>query len=59
VLCFSSKPAENFKTGVRLKIVNQGLIDPQTVFNRDRDRDENFKIKAWLKNKNQSPVENF
>ena len=36
------------------KKFNQSPIDPDCIFNRDHDRDENFKIKPWLKIKNQS-----
>jgi hypothetical protein len=32
----------DFSTKVRLKISNQGLVDPDQVFNRDDDGDENY-----------------
>jgi len=40
-----SKSAENFSIKVRLKNKNQSLIDPDPVFDLDRDHAENFKIK--------------
>jgi hypothetical protein len=32
-----------------LKNENQSLIDPDHLFNRDRDRGEMFSIRVWLK----------
>ena len=39
---FASKSGENILSEVRLKNENQSLIDPETIFKRDRDRDEKF-----------------
>jgi hypothetical protein len=36
---FSSGSAENFSIKVRLKNKNQSLIDLESIFNRDPDRD--------------------
>ena len=41
---FQSKSAENFSIKVRLKNKNQSPVDPDPVFNRDRDRAEIFEI---------------
>jgi hypothetical protein len=38
---------------------NQGLIDPDQIFDRDHDRDENFSIKVRVKNFNQSLLKFF
>lgn len=35
------------KNTIRLKISNQGLIDPDPVFNRDHDRDKK-NLPTWL-----------
>jgi hypothetical protein len=56
---FFQDSIENFKINVRLKINNQTLIDPDHIFNQDRDRDENFLIKVCLKNFNQSLLKIF
>jgi hypothetical protein len=42
-----------------LKFFNQGLIDPDQVFSRDRDRDEIFSIRVRLENFNQGLPEKF
>jgi len=36
---FASRCDKNVKRKVRLKILNQGLIDPVMIFKRDNDRD--------------------
>jgi len=33
-------------TGACRKFLNQSLIDPELVFNRDHDRDENLQFKV-------------
>jgi hypothetical protein len=43
---FQSKLAEKNSIAIRLKNKNRSLVDPDQFFNRDHDRDENFKIKA-------------
>jgi hypothetical protein len=40
--------------GGRFTFFNQSLIDPDPLFDRDRDRDENFSIKVRLNFFNQS-----
>jgi hypothetical protein len=35
---------------------NRSAIDPDPVFNRGRDRDENFKIASRLRNENRDPI---
>jgi len=42
---FKSGSDEKFSIKVCRKNFNQGLVDPESFFNRDPDRDENFKIK--------------
>jgi len=37
---FSSRSAQNGSIKVQLKNKNQGTVDPELFFNRDRDRDE-------------------
>jgi hypothetical protein len=34
-------------------LFNQGLVDPDRIFDQDPDRDDFFSIKVWLKNFNQ------
>ncbi|MFA4859310.1 hypothetical protein [Methanoregula sp.] len=41
---FPSKSAKNFSIRVRLENKNQRAVDPDPVFNRDRDRAEIFEI---------------
>jgi len=53
---FQSKSAGKFSIKVRLKNKDQGLTNPDQIFNRDHDRDENFSIKVRLKNSNQSVI---
>jgi hypothetical protein len=43
---FQSGSAEKCSGKVRLKNKNQGLIDPESFFNRDYDRDEFFSNKV-------------
>jgi hypothetical protein len=38
------------KNTIRLRFSNQGLIDPDQLFDRDHERGEKFSIKVWLKN---------
>nr|WP_319375349.1 hypothetical protein [uncultured Methanoregula sp.] len=54
---FQSKLAEKISIMIRLKNKNQSPVDPDQFFNRDQDRDENFKIKACSKIFNQSLLE--
>ena len=35
-----------FQIGIRLKILNQGPVDPDQVFNHDPDRDEKFSFRV-------------
>jgi hypothetical protein len=42
-----------------IKNKNQSLIDPDHIFNRDRDRDEFFSIRVCLKKINQSLLKIF
>jgi len=42
-----------------LKFSSQGLIDPDQMFNQDRDHDENFSIKVCLKFFNQGLMKKF
>jgi len=42
---FQSRFAEKFSIKVRLKKFNQTLIDPETIFNHDRDRGEKNSIR--------------
>jgi hypothetical protein len=39
VKIFQSRSAENFLIKVRFEISNHGLVDPDQVFDRVRDRD--------------------
>jgi len=43
---FQSRSAEKFSIKVRLKKFNQTLIDPETIFNHDRDLDEKKSIRV-------------
>jgi hypothetical protein len=43
---FQSKLAEKISITIRLKNKKRSPVDPDQFFNRDHDRDENFKIKA-------------
>jgi hypothetical protein len=43
---FQSKSARNFSITIRLGIPNRGPVDPEQVFNRDRDRGDDFVIRV-------------
>jgi len=45
-LKFFHQGLQFFSIKARLKNKKQGLIDLEPVFNRDQDRDENFKIRV-------------
>jgi hypothetical protein len=60
-MVFTSENREDLRplSGWDLIEKNQGLIDPDQVFNRDHVHAQNFTIKACLKKINQSLLKNF
>ena len=58
---FKMKFGDRFWSGNRWSIPEWKSITDFSgiIFNRDHDRDENFQIKVWLKNFNQSPLKIF